>query len=130
MGDSFSNGECIRTGSEWKSKLSALNCKFEMCYQLGRGNKLLEQSIDKGENPVGMVRQPFIPSRMSGHGRTATTKRFGEAARWPPTSPLVRVCHWRRVRAANASVFTHSCKLLLVAQPHESWATLRARAVR
>merc|ERR1712203_1192188 len=57
--DSFSNGECIRTGSEWKSKLSALNCKFEMCYQLGRGNKLLEQSIDKGENPVCYLQPPL-----------------------------------------------------------------------
>ena len=36
----------------WKSRHLASNCKFEKCYQLGRGNKLLERSIDKGENPV------------------------------------------------------------------------------
>ena len=42
----------------WKSKPWALNCKFEMCYQLGRGNKLLEQSIDKGENPVCYLQPP------------------------------------------------------------------------
>jgi len=50
--DSFSNGECIRTGSVWKSGHLVLNCEIEIYYQLRCSNKPLEKSIDKGDNPV------------------------------------------------------------------------------
>merc|ERR1712151_458162 len=50
--DSFSNGECIRTGSVWKSGRLVLNCEIEICHQLRCSNKPLEKSIDKGDNPV------------------------------------------------------------------------------
>jgi len=44
----------------WKSKFSALNCKFEMCYQLGRSNKLLEQSQLLEMDQPSSRRRPFI----------------------------------------------------------------------
>ena len=36
----------------WKSGYFVLNCKVELYCQLGRSNKLLENGIDKGEDPV------------------------------------------------------------------------------